>query len=130
VNWTQRTVLVVDDDAATRELLDLELSASGYATIFARDASGALAIARAERPDLIVLDVMLPGQDGFAVLEQLQEAPEDDRMPVVVFTGGDADTSHDRATALGAAGFLAKPFGTDELLSAIENALGPPGDSL
>jgi DNA-binding response OmpR family regulator len=126
MTWTMRTILVVDDDAATRELLDLELSASGYATIFARDARGAIAIARAEHPDLIVLDVMLPGHDGFTVLEELQESREADRMPVIVFTGGDADASRERATELGAAGFLAKPFETDELLGAIDAALGLP----
>ena len=119
-----RTILVVDDDAATRELLDLELRGSGYSTMFARDARGAIGIARAERPDLILLDVMLPGHDGFTVLEELQESPWDDAIPVIVFTGGDADASRARATELGAVGFLAKPFETDELLGAIDGALG------
>lgn len=125
MTWNARTILVVDDDPATRELLDLELHASGYSTMFARDARGAIGIARAERPDLILLDVMLPGHDGFTVLEELQASPNDARLPVVVFTGGDADESRARATELGAAGFLAKPFETDDLLGAIDAALGP-----
>ena len=52
MTWSKRTILVVDDDADTRELLDLELRGSGYSTMFARDARGAIGIARAERPDL------------------------------------------------------------------------------
>jgi CheY-like chemotaxis protein len=123
MTWSKRTILVVDDDADTRELLDLELRGSGFETIFARDASGAVAIARAEHPDLIVLDMMLPGRDGFAVLEELRESPEDERMPVIVFSGTVGGKGRDRATSLGAAGFLAKPFETDELLGAIDRAL-------
>jgi len=123
MTWSKRTILVVDDDADTRELLDLELRGSGYETIFARDARGAVAIARSEHPDLIVLDVMLPGHDGYMVLEELQESPEEDRMPVIVFSGTEADAGRAKATSLGAAGFLAKPFETDELLGAIDRAL-------
>ena len=126
MTWSKRTILVVDDDAATRELLDLELRGSGFETIFARDARGAIGIARAQRPDLILLDVMLPGHDGFTVLEELH----DEELPVVVFTGGDADTSRERAEALGAAGFLTKPFETDDLLGAVDAALGAGRDLL
>ena len=121
-----KTVLIVDDDPDIRGLLDLELRASGYATIFARDAREAIAIARTERPDLILLDLALPGGSGFSVMETARGGAGGDdvagdrrhRQPI-------RTENRDRAVELGAIGYLQKPFETGDLIDAVEAALGP-----
>jgi DNA-binding response OmpR family regulator len=117
-----KTVLIVDDDPDIRGLLDLELRASGYETIFARDAAEAVAIARTERPDLILLDLALPGGSGFTVMEQLSEAGVS--PPVIVVTASEPAENRDRSVELGAVGYFQKPFDAGDLIDAAEAALG------
>jgi DNA-binding response OmpR family regulator len=120
-----KTVLIVDDDPDIRGLLDLELRASGYSTIFARDATEAVAIARTERPDLILLDLALPGGSGFSVMETLAAGPEGMTSQVIVVTASHPTENRDRAVELGAIGYFQKPFETGDLIDAVEAALGP-----
>ena len=82
--------------------------------------------ARRESPDVIVLDLGLPGGDGFVVMERLRSMSPLSHIPVVVLTARDPSTSRDRALAAGAAAFLAKPIDADALLTAIRDAIGEP----
>jgi DNA-binding response OmpR family regulator len=120
-----KTVLIVDDDPDIRGLLDLELHASGYGTIFARDASEAVAIALTERPDLILLDLALPGGDGFTVMERLRGTAAG-QIPVIVVTASEPGEKRDRSIELGAVGYFQKPFDAGELIDAVEATLGAP----
>ena len=121
-----RKILIVEDDVDIRSLIDLRLRSAGYATAWAGDAIAALARARRESPDAIVLDLGLPGGDGFVVMERLRSMSPLSHIPVVVLTARDPSTSRDRALATGAAAFLEKPIDADALLTAIRDAIGEP----
>ena len=109
-------VLVVEDDAATRALLRDVLEGAGYAVREAADGAAALRAARAARPALVLLDLRLPGTDGWAFAAAYRRAPGP-RAPIVVLTA-DADAEA-YAAALGAAGHLLKPFDLDALLAVV-----------
>jgi DNA-binding response OmpR family regulator len=113
---TVRDVLVVDDDAGLRELVTLVLESHGIGTRTCLDGASALDVARETRPDLVVLDVMLPETDGIAVLQQLKADPVTAHIPVVLLTalGDDADVW--RGWEAGADYYLTKPFEVEELL--------------
>jgi DNA-binding response OmpR family regulator len=121
-----KKILVVDDDSDIRDLLDLELRASGYDVVFARDAIGAVSTARKEKPDLILLDIGLPGGSGFVIMQRLRAFPALERTPIIVITASDPGDSRERSAEFGIAGFFHKPFDADELLAEIERALAPP----
>jgi CheY-like chemotaxis protein len=113
----QRTVLVVDDDAALRQFVSDALDAEGYRIVQASDGSSALAAVETAKPDLILLDVQMPGIDGWDVLRQLR-AKAGPHQPIVVMTG--QYTGQERALSTGAQGYLAKPFDLDDLLSCVD----------
>ena len=119
-----KTVLVVDDEATVRFLLSRVLSHSGYSVEVATDGESALERIRASRPDLVVLDLMMPGLDGWGVLERLKgsAAPP----PILVVTAhGDSETPR-RAAEAGAAGYLTKPFALKKLVEACARILAEP----
>jgi CheY-like chemotaxis protein/GGDEF domain-containing protein len=123
------TVLVVEDDQAIRRLLNEALSGNGYETVEAADGPTALEAARASTPDVILLDVGLPGTDGFGVLAELKADEQLREVPVLMVTAwGDANLIR-RALDRGANGYVRKPFALDELLGAVAVALesGAPG---
>jgi len=113
----RRTILVVDDDAAIRSFVVQALSEEGYAVRQAADGGEALAAVRSARPDLILLDVRMPGVDGWQVLDELRSAAGP-QTPVVVMTA--QFSGQDRALQSGAQGYLAKPFELTELLACVD----------
>jgi UDP-3-O-[3-hydroxymyristoyl] N-acetylglucosamine deacetylase len=115
------SILIVDDDAGVRDSIGAVLSDEGFRVRYAVDGSEALASAGLERPDLVLLDVWLPGMDGIQVLEKLRGDHEG--LPVIVISGhGNIETAV-RATKLGAVGFIEKPFTIEGLLEAVSSAL-------
>lgn len=122
-------ILIVDDDAGVRDSIGAVLRDEGFRVRYAGDGAEALARAGEQRPDLVLLDVWLPGMDGIQVLEQLRGGHED--LPVIVISGhGNIETAV-RATKLGAVGFIEKPFTIEGLLQAVSGALdrARPGDA-
>lgn len=109
------TILVVEDDLDIREVMRLVLEAGGYQVLEAGDGAEALGVVRAQRPSVILLDLMMPGMDGFQFRESQLQDPAIASIPVVVVSGG--GTVQERASELGAAGFLVKPMDVQRLLA-------------
>jgi DNA-binding response OmpR family regulator len=122
-----KKVLIIEDDADIRRLIDIRLKAQNYSTAWAGDAVTAVMIARRENPDAIVLDLGLPGGDGFVVMERLRSLAQLAHVPVIVVTARDPSTSRERALEAGATAFLEKPIDADALLDAVRSAVGDQG---
>jgi DNA-binding response OmpR family regulator len=119
-----KTVLICEDDSNLRTLVRLALG-DGYRFFEAPDGASAVALARRTRPDLIVLDLMLPGQSGLDVLSELQAGDDLARTPVIVISAW--SYSDEDAIEAGADRFLAKPFDPDELRDAAAELLESDG---
>ncbi|MGH8008707.1 MAG: response regulator [Candidatus Binatia bacterium] len=117
------TILIVDDEPSNVEYLKQELQEFGYETVSAAHGHEALAKVAAEAPDLILLDVLMPGMDGFAVCRRLKEQEETQLIPVVIMTALGA--REDRITGIeaGADDFLTKPVDPQELLARVQTAV-------
>jgi DNA-binding response OmpR family regulator len=114
------SILVVDDEVPFVESLQFSLERQGYRVLTAMDGNAALRIARAERPDLIILDVMLPCMDGFKVCQALRR---DSDVPVIMLTARDDETDKVVGLELGADDYVTKPFGLRELLARVRAVL-------
>ncbi len=118
-----KKILIVDDDEDLLKGLGVRLRAQNYATVFAADAGSAINRALKEKPDLILLDLGLPEDNGFMVMEKLKQLDSLASIPIIVLTGRSPEVYKDPALIGGAKGYLQKPVDNDELLTAIENAL-------
>jgi DNA-binding response OmpR family regulator len=114
------TVLVVDDDANIRDLLRLYVTRDGHRVLEAIDGPGALAVARDNRPDLVLLDVMLPGLDGFEVCRQLREESD---VAILLLTARSGDSDKVVGLDLGADDYVVKPFSPRELMARVRAQL-------
>jgi|ERR1700733_4644932 DNA-binding response OmpR family regulator len=119
-----KKILIVDDDPQLLLGLTPRLKANGYSVVTAADAIAALGVARKEIPDLIILDLGLPGGDGFLVLERLRNMAELSAIPVIVLSARDPGDNKRRALNGGAVAYFQKPPDNHELLAAIRQALG------
>lgn len=119
----RQKILIVDDDPALRQALNLRLRANNYDVVSASDGYSALALAQKERPNLIILDLGLPAGDGFAVLKHLQQIPTLALIPVIVLTARDPQANERRTLESGAVAFFQKPADNEELLSVIRIGL-------
>ncbi len=119
----ERTVLVVDDDPAILEWLHEELGQRGYQVLGARNASEGMTLARMHQPDVILLDVMMPGISGLEVLRLLKADAKTQAIPVVMLTIAD---EREAALALGARAYLKKPIEVQEIVSVLQSVLGAP----
>jgi two-component system KDP operon response regulator KdpE len=117
-------VLIVDDEAQIRRALRTGLSGHGYAVEVAEDGEAALAAIAAHPPDVVVLDLVMPGVDGFEVLRQLREWS---RLPVIVLSAHGEERDKVEALDLGADDYLTKPFGMGELLARLRAVLRRAG---
>jgi CheY-like chemotaxis protein len=115
----RRTILVVEDDLDIREVMRMVLEASGYQVLEAGDGAEALRVAHAHRPCVIVLDLMMPGMDGFQFRESQLQDPAIASIPVLIASGGGAVP--EKASELGAAGYLVKPMDVRGLLALLED---------
>ena len=111
-----KRVLVADDDAAVIEVLRANLEAEGYGVLIARDGDETWDLIRTESPDLVVLDVMMPGRDGLDVLAAIRAAPATSALPVVLLTARAGDDEIWAGWQAGANYYLTKPFQIEELL--------------
>src|SRR5437762_4235365 len=114
-------VLVIDDEAAIRDSLRMTLEYEGYEFVGAATGQEGLALAERESPDLVLLDVKMPGMDGLEVLDRLRGM--NDGVPVVVISGHGTISTAVEATKKGAFDFIEKPFASDRVLVSLRNAL-------
>jgi two-component system sensor histidine kinase/response regulator len=120
-----KTVLLVDDDNIFLLTIGVRLKAMGYTVCTAKDAANAISVVRKSAPDVIVLDVSLPGGDGFLVADRLQKLISSAATPIIFVSASEKPGMRERAAKLGAVAFLAKPFGATTLADAIESAIAP-----
>lgn len=113
-------ILIVDDEPPIIDVLSYNLKQANYQVIIARDGEEALAQARRERPDLIILDLMLPGLDGLEVCRILRRERE---VPIIMLTARDAEVDRVVGLELGADDYVVKPFSVRELLARVKNVL-------
>jgi CheY-like chemotaxis protein len=119
----QPSVLVVDDEPQVVWVLEFSLQGEGYETFTAHDGFEALDQIRRHKPDLMVLDVMMPRMDGWSVLEALSDLPVALRPRVVMVTALASPTDRARAEQLGAAAYVPKPFDMDHLVGVLQGCL-------
>ena len=111
-----RSVLIVEDDANTAELVALYLQREGFHTLTANDGAQGLALAEQHRPDLVVLDLMLPGVDGWEVCRRLRQISN---VPVIMLTARDEEIDRVAGLTLGADDYVVKPFSPRELVARV-----------
>lgn len=122
-----RTVLLLEDDRSVRELLRVLLETEGYGIIEAVDGYDGIAKAEQELPDLMILDLMMPGMDGEAVLRTLGEHPKLSSVPVLVVSGK-YDSLETLKGRVGEQNIFPKPFEPTRMLDRIGELIGHPGD--
>ena len=124
-------ILVVDDEIHIIKIIAYKMRSAGYEVASARDGVEALEQVRAGRPDLILLDVMMPRMDGFQTLEALRADPATRDIPVFLLTVKSKEADRQRGFQLGADDYLTKPFSPNKLLERVDQALkrgtGTPG---
>jgi DNA-binding response OmpR family regulator len=118
--------MVADDDPVMRTLLQLKLEAEGHHVTLAADGDEALALTESARPELLVLDIAMPGVDGLEVTRRLRGQPETASLPIVLLTGKDSDPDIIAGWTSGADYYITKPFVIEHLRYFIKTMKGAP----
>ncbi|MEK4426975.1 response regulator transcription factor [Solibacillus sp. FSL K6-1523] len=118
------TILIVDDEENMRQLIDVVLSQSGFTIEMAANGTEAYHILTQQKIDLVLLDVMMPGEDGFAVCEAIQAIGQ---VPVIFLTARDANEDKVKGLTIGGDDYIVKPFTTNELIARIQAVLRRTG---
>jgi CheY-like chemotaxis protein len=125
-----KTILVVDDNEIILKTISLKLQGAGYKVVTALDGSEAVASARKENPDLILLDITFPPDvggvewDGFRIMEWFRRMEAVKKVPVIIITGAEDSKNKQRAISGGAVAYFNKPIDHDDLLKVIRATLG------
>jgi len=123
------TILIIDDHRPVGMLLENVLRLHGYGVLYAETGEEGLALARREAPALILLDIMMPEMDGFRVCEALKADDGTKGIPVVFISARGEAPAVERGKALGAAGFIRKPFKSQQIVEVLDGLLQVPGNS-
>jgi two-component system, cell cycle response regulator DivK len=121
-----KTILVVEDQEDNRQILRDLLASSGFLMIEAHDGQQALAMARSQRPDLILMDIQLPVVDGYEATRSIKRDPELKHIPVIAVTSYALSGDEERAREAGCDAYVAKPYSTRHLLAKIGQFLERP----
>ena len=117
------TILIVEDSQTERQVLRKMLEKGGHLVIAASDGVEGKAMARQNNPDLILMDVVMPGQNGFQTTRQLSRDPVTQHIPIIIVTTKDQETDRVWAKRQGASDYLVKPVKEEELLALIDSLL-------
>ena len=120
----QRTVLIIEDEKLIIVSTQMVLEAAGFRVESATNGEDGIAKARSQTPDLILLDIMMPGIDGWETLTRLKRDPATAGIPVVIFTAREHARGHQKSSEMGAADYFRKPFEPDELIELVEKHVG------
>jgi len=118
-----KKILIADDRRQVVELVRVSLEGEDYEIVGASNGKEALKRARLERPDLILLDVVMPKMDGFEVCRQLKKDPQTQEIPIIMLTAKGQEVDKEKARQLGASGYVTKPFSPSALLTRVEEIL-------
>jgi len=113
-------VLVIDDNDANRQILERLLRKKSIESLMAEDGKSGLALAREKHPDLVLLDIFMPGEDGFNILAQFMEDSALKEIPVIIFTLLEREESRKKALEMGARDYITKPF---DMRDAVERIM-------
>jgi DNA-binding response OmpR family regulator len=119
----KKKILVVDDETLTTELAKTFLEKYSFSVIIAKDGEAAISLAYSENPDLILLDVMLPEMDGFAVCKKLKDDEKFKHTPILMFTAKGLSSDIEEGEAVGADEYIVKPFSGKALIATIKRHL-------
>ena len=125
-----RHVLLIEDEPHIAEAIRFILNRDGWTVASHDQGADALAVVRAERPDVLILDVMLPGRSGYDILRDLRAEPETAELPVLMLTARGQERDRDMATMVGASRFMAKPFSNAEVLASVRALVGEGRDAV
>lgn len=120
-----KKILVIEDDPATLRLIDYSLRHEGYQVLTASNGLEGIRKAHNEAPDLIILDVMLPGMDGFEICHSLRSEPDTAQLPILMFSAKAQEIDKNTGLKVGADDYLAKPADPSEIVSRVESLLAP-----
>ena len=123
-----KKIMAVDDERHIVRLIQVNLERSGYQVVTAFDGQEALRKVETEKPDVIVLDVMMPKMDGFEVLKRLQANPDTREIPVIMLTAKAQDADVFRGWSSGVSAYLTKPFNPLELITFVKRILSGQDD--
>ena len=116
----ERTVLIIEDEKLIIVSTQMVLEAAGFRVESAVNGEEGISKAKSVRPDLVLLDIMMPGIDGWETLTRLKRDPETSSVPVIILTAREHSRDHQKSTEMGAADYFRKPFEPDELIELIQ----------
>lgn len=119
----EKKILVIEDDPATSRLVDYSLRHEGYQVITASNGLEGVRKALSEAPDLVILDVMLPGMDGFEICHRLRSEPTTANLPILMFSAKAQEIDKETGIKVGADDYLTKPAAPAEIVSRVEKLL-------
>lgn len=122
----RKKILIVDDEETLLLMFKTHLNASGYDVVTAASGKAGLAMMEQENPDLVLLDVMMPEMNGFAVCRAIRQNPAWKKLPVIMVTGLHGETDAQEGKISGATDFLTKPINYDDLKKRISKYIGSP----
>ena len=118
-----RKILIIDDEPELVKAVTVRLKASGYETVAAYDGLAGIDKVKEAKPDLILLDIIMPKMDGYQVCKKLMADPETERIPIIIFTASQQRDLEAKCKELGITTFIMKPFETNNLLAMIDRIL-------
>jgi two-component system alkaline phosphatase synthesis response regulator PhoP len=120
----QRTVLIIEDEKLIIVSTQMVLEAAGFRVESATNGEDGIAKAKSQAPDLVLLDIMMPGIDGWETLTRLKRDAATANIPVVIFTAREHSRGHQKSAEMGAVDYFRKPFEPDELIELVEKHVG------
>ena len=119
-----KRILAVDDEPHILKLVSFSLKSGGYEVLEASDGLSAIEVARAEKPDLVLMDVMMPACDGYEACRRLKADPETAEIPVMMLTAKTQESERKTGEAAGAVDYIKKPFTPKDLVAQVREFLG------
>ena len=125
MNEIKKRILIADDEPALLRLMQFVLEKQGYHCITVENGEEAVHQIQANPPDLVILDVMMPKMDGYAVVEQIRSWETDFRLPIIMLTARAQDDDIQRGMEVGVNDYITKPFEPEKVLQTVERLLNP-----